>query len=125
MLCAISMISDHHNYLNDDESSVEHKMRLNAMHNGFLHAESDGGPFLYTIDSPASCPNYGGTSSGMTLREQDDQLQLLRKENFHLKLRIYFLQQTQNQSACKGDGKEGLFENIHNQIDSEKLELKV
>lgn len=84
------------------------------MHDAFI-PEMDGN--LYAIDSPSSCPNYGGTS-GLSLRDQDDQLQMLRKENFHLKLRIYFLQQTQ----C-GKGKQGFFEN--NQIDNEKIELKV
>lgn len=83
---------------------------------------SDPDGTLYSIDSPASGLNYGG-ASGMTLREQDDQMQMLRKENFHLKLRIYFLQQTQINTV------NGSFQNkaleCNNTIDNEKIELKV
>lgn len=33
------------------------------------------------------------TASGISLKQYEDQLNGLRKENFHLKLRIYFLEE--------------------------------
>lgn len=33
------------------------------------------------------------TASGISMKQYEDQLNSLRKENFHLKLRIYFLEE--------------------------------
>lgn len=101
-----------------DDTHSERKISINSMRT-FLSETENG--HLYAIDSPASSSGYGGgTSSGLTVREQDDQLQMLHKENFHLKLRIYFLQQTQ---SARGNEKSISFDST--QADRENLELKV
>lgn len=115
----LAMIADD-NYL-DEESQAEGQIRRISMH--ALMTETDGNNVYAAIDSPASCPTTYGGASGMTLREQDDQLQMLRKENFHLKLRIYFLQQAQ---SPRGNVKTmSIFENSPRQVDNEKVELRV
>lgn len=104
----------HINYLLDEDSPTEPKIRHSLTHRNILETNS------YGIDSPISSSN-NGANVGMSLREQDDQLQMLRKENFHLKLRIYFLQQSQSLRA------EGVKPNFceSSQNDNEKIELKV
>ena len=44
----------------------------------------------------------GGTSSGKTVREYDESFRELRKENFNLKLRIYFLEERLGSAAHNG-----------------------
>lgn len=46
--------------------------------------------------SPSSAPHFGGSpasNQGCSVREQDEKMAALRKENFNLRLRIYFLEE--------------------------------
>ncbi|KAL5287977.1 CDK5RAP2 family protein [Megaselia abdita] len=46
--------------------------------------------------SPSSAPHFGSSpasNQGCSVREQDEKMAALRKENFNLKLRIYFLEE--------------------------------
>lgn len=61
----------------------------------------------------------GGSTSpgqGRSIREHDEQLNALRKENFNLKLRIYFMEE-KTSSANLPDSSESLFK--------ENVDLKV
>lgn len=62
----------------------------------------------------------GGSTSpqgqGRSIREHDEQLNALRKENFNLKLRIYFMEE-KNASTNLPDSSESLFK--------ENVDLKV
>lgn len=63
---------------------------------------------------------FGGSANGSggntspshrtSIREQDEQLQALKKDNFNLKLRIYFLEDTA--SKMPNEGKEALLKQI-------------
>lgn len=66
-----------------------------------------------TSDNSLSGSSCGDGSGALSMREQDNQLQILRKENFHLKLKIYFLEQMQTNQNGGCD------------IDKDALELQV
>lgn len=66
---------------------------------------------------PFNAPMSGGNTSpgqGRSIREHDEQLNALRKENFNLKLRIYFMEE---KNANVPDSSETLFK--------ENVDLKV
>lgn len=68
---------------------------------------------------PFNLPLTGGNTSpgqGRSIREHDEQLNALRKENFNLKLRIYFMEE-KNASTNLPDSSESLFK--------ENVDLKV
>lgn len=66
--------------------------------------------FGYRSPSFSMQPSGGNTSPGQgrSLREHDEQLNTLRKENFNLKLRIYFLEE-KNPSGALSEGSEALY----------------
>lgn len=68
---------------------------------------------------PFNVPLPGGNTSpgqGRSIREHDEQLNALRKENFNLKLRIYFMEE-KNATTTVPDSSEFLFK--------ENVDLKV
>lgn len=68
---------------------------------------------------PFNVPLTGGSTSpgqGRSIREHDEQLNALRKENFNLKLRIYFMEE-KNSASNLPDSSESLFK--------ENVDLKV
>lgn len=65
------------------------------------------------LDTSRFSAGSGGNTSPShrtSLRDQDEQLQALKKENFNLKLRIYFLEDTA--SKMPNEGKEALCKQI-------------
>lgn len=68
---------------------------------------------------PFNVPMSGGSTSpgqGRSIREHDEQLNALRKENFNLKLRIYFMEE-KTSSNNMPESSEALFK--------ENVDLKV
>lgn len=81
--------------------------------------------YIYITDAmgyrspPFNVPLTGGSTSpgqGRSIREHDEQLNALRKENFNLKLRIYFMEE-KNASTNLPESSETLFK--------ENVDLKV
>ncbi|XP_049887791.1 centrosomin isoform X2 [Pectinophora gossypiella] len=92
-----------------------------------MMAETNGE--AYIITSPRklqemSLPNTEGhdvtAASGVSMKQYEDQLNSLRKENFHLKLRIYFLEEKLGTGAPPAV--QGLLEhNVRLQVEVEEL----
>lgn len=74
---------------------------------------------------PYSTLGYGDSSSpgqGRSLREYEEKMTALRKENFNLKLKIYFLEEKNPSIAGAADGSESLFkQNVDLKVESESL----
>lgn len=70
-------------------------------------------------------PVYGENSSpgqGRSLREYEEQMCALKKENFNLKLRIYFLEEKNPSMISSPDGSESLFkQNVDLKVEIESL----
>lgn len=77
---------------------------------------------------PFNVPMSGGSTSpgqGRSIREHDEQLNALRKENFNLKLRIYFMEE-KTSSANLPDSSESLFkENVDLKVQAEALRVEL
>lgn len=77
---------------------------------------------------PFNVPMTGGNTSpgqGRSIREHDEQLNALRKENFNLKLRIYFMEE-KNASNNFPDSSESLFkENVDLKVQAEALRVEL
>lgn len=75
---------------------------------------SDGSP---TPQRPfTNCPS-SPAQSGRSLREFEEQMAALRKENFNLKLRIYFLEEKPTSSSA--------VENSSESMNKQNIDLKV
>lgn len=67
---------------------------------------SDGN---FTLQRPFSaCPSSPATQ-GRSLREFEDQMTTLRKENFNLKLRIYFLEEKPASNSGASESSDSIY----------------
>ncbi|XP_037024363.1 centrosomin isoform X1 [Bradysia coprophila] len=77
---------------------------------------------------PFAVPMSGGSTSpgqGRSIREHDEQLNALRKENFNLKLRIYFMEEKTSSSNLP-ESSESLFkENVDLKVQAEALRVEL
>ncbi|PNF41505.1 hypothetical protein B7P43_G13036, partial [Cryptotermes secundus] len=78
-------------------------------------------PFTMGLRSP------GKTSPirGRTVKEYEDQLTQLRKENFNLKLRIYFLEERMGHMNAADDKEDPVKKNIELKVEAEQLRKEV
>ncbi|CAO1301634.1 unnamed protein product [Diamesa tonsa] len=82
-------------------------------------AESSYGGF-HTPQSFGACPSSPATQ-GRSLREYEDQMTVLRKDNFNLKLRIYFLEEKPAANTT-GEGNDNFYkQNIDLKVENESL----
>ncbi|XP_068210266.1 CDK5 regulatory subunit-associated protein 2-like isoform X2 [Palaemon carinicauda] len=84
-------------------------------------AGSSSIPFSFGLRSPGKVSPL----RGRTMKEYEEQLGNLKKENFSLKLRIYFLEEKMGQKYDKED-KEGLYKtNIELKVEAEALKREL
>lgn len=60
-------------------------------------------------------------TQGRSLREYDEKLQALRKENFNLKLRVYFLEEKSPNNGSNKNGSMDAKQNIDLKVENESL----
>ncbi|XP_055706185.1 centrosomin isoform X2 [Phlebotomus papatasi] len=83
--------------------------------------------YSYGFRSPSfSVCGQGSPGQGRTVRDYEEQMTTLQRENFNLRLRIYFLEEKLNGSAM-GQGTESLFKqnvDLKVEIEAQKKELQ-
>ncbi|XP_059608537.1 centrosomin isoform X2 [Phlebotomus argentipes] len=83
--------------------------------------------YTYGFGSPSfSACGQGSPGQGRSVRDYEEQMTTLQRENFNLRLRIYFLEEKLNGSAM-GQGTESLFKqnvDLKVEIEAQKKELQ-
>lgn len=74
-----------------------------------------------------NCPSSPATQGRSSLREVEDQIAALRKENFNLKLRIYFLEEKPTSLLAKSSSLGNSCMNLEtiDSINKQNIDLKV